>query len=485
LAIYHLTANIISRARGQSVVAAAAYRSGAALRDERYGITHYHSRKRGIPHAEIMAPPGAPAWVYDREALWNRVEAGESRKDSQLARLIEIGLPVELSVDDCVMLVREYIAQEFVAQGMIADFCIRGDSHNPHAHILLTLRGVTAEGFGPKERRWNGKATLLEWRSAWADRANEHLARAGQAVRIDHRTLADQQIELTPGRRIGIGRPRQGLETLPSHLQERITEQKRIANENGAAILEDPSVVLRALTHQQPSFTLEDLARFLRSRTDGAEQFDAVLRAVTGSSEMMALDSDAGGQRRFTSRDMIEAAKSLRHRTLSMAGRRGHGVVAVRQYPVQPSLSEDQGRAFDYLVGEGDAKAIVLTDDARPPLLDAARRAWEAAGFAIFGAAMSRVAAGKLAAVSGVESRTVASREAGWHDGRDVLVRESVLLIDGAEMMGLKLLERLVAVADKARAKIVLIGNAAHMQTMKVESPFLDVLRRVGQPEAA
>ena len=281
MAIYHLTANIISRARGQSVVAAAAYRSGAALHDERYGITHYHSRKRVILHSEIMAPPGAPAWVCDRQALWNRVEAGESRKDSQLARLIEIGLPVELSVDECVVLVREYVATEFVAKGMIADFCIRGDTHNPNAHILLTLRGVTAQGFGPKERRWNGKATLLEWRSAWADRANEHLARAGQAMRIDHRTLAAQQIELTPGRRIGIaGRPRQGIETLPSHLQERISEQKRIANDNGAAILEDPSVVLRALTHQQPTFSLEDLARFLRSRTDGAEQLDASILAI-------------------------------------------------------------------------------------------------------------------------------------------------------------------------------------------------------------
>jgi Ti-type conjugative transfer relaxase TraA len=485
LAIYHLTANIISRARGQSVVAAAAYRSGAALRDERYGITHYHSRKRGILHSEIMAPPGAPAWVYEREALWNRVEAGESRKDSQLARLIEIGLPVELSVDECVVLVRDYIATEFVAKGMIADFCIRGETHNPHTHILLTLRGVTAQGFGPKERRWNGKATLLGWRSAWADRANEHLARAGQATRIDHRTLAAQQIELTPGRRIGIGRPRQGVETLPSHLQERITEQKRIANENGAAILEDPSVVLRALTHQQPTFSLDDLARFLRSRTDGPEQFGAVLLAVTGSSETVALASAAGGPRRFTSRDMMEAAKSLRNRTLSMAGRRGHGVAAVRQNPLQPALSAEQGRAFDYLTGEGDVKAIALTDDARPALLDAARRTWETAGFVVSGAAASRVAADKLAALSGVESRTFASREEAWNDGRDVLGRDSVLLIDGAEMMGLKLLERLVAVADKARAKIVLIGNAALVQAMKVESPFVDVLRRVGQPEPA
>src|SRR6202521_4144261 len=97
LAIYHLTAKVISRARGQSIIAAAAYRSGSALRDERYGLTHNYTRNRKAAHSEIMSPAGAPVWVHDRETLWNRVEAGERRKDSQLARAIEIGLPVELS----------------------------------------------------------------------------------------------------------------------------------------------------------------------------------------------------------------------------------------------------------------------------------------------------------------------------------------------------------------------------------------------------
>ena len=89
MAIYHLTANVVSRARGQSAVAAAAYRMGATLRDQRYGVTHNYVGKRGVSHAEIIAPDGAPAWVGDRQELWNRVEARELRKDSQLARLIE------------------------------------------------------------------------------------------------------------------------------------------------------------------------------------------------------------------------------------------------------------------------------------------------------------------------------------------------------------------------------------------------------------
>src|SRR6202166_1693525 len=219
------------------MVAAAAYRLGAALRDQRYGVTHNYFGRRGVTHSESMAPAVAPHWVHDREALWNAVQASACRKDSRLARLTEVGLPIELSSEERLALVRDYVAEEFVAQGMIADFCVRGDPNNPHAHILLTLRAVTSGGFGPKERRWNGKSVLLEWRCAWAERVNEHLARAGHAARIDHRTLAAQQIELMPERRIGIGRARVESGALPAHLEERIAEQLRIAKANGETIL--------------------------------------------------------------------------------------------------------------------------------------------------------------------------------------------------------------------------------------------------------
>ena len=458
MAIYHLTANIISRGRGQSVVAAAAYRSGAALRDERYGVMHNYTSKRGVVHSEIMAPPETPAWVHDREMLWNRVEASELRKDSQLARLLEVGLPVELSGDERVALVRDFIAKEFVARGMIADFCIRGDANNPHAHILLTLRGLTPTGFGPKERRWNGKSVLLEWRSAWATQANEHLARAGHAVRIDHRTLEAQQIELMPGRRIGVGRTRQRDATLPSHLTDRVAEQQRIARENGETILADPTVALSALTHQRPIFTYQELAQFLRSRTSSATQFDAVLHAVTQSADFVALEPASGHQGRFTSRDMIEAQTSLIRRAASMIARRGHGVAPDRQRAVASQFEMDDAlrRAFEYLVSEGDAKALAVADGAKGVLLAASRQAWGAEGFVVVGP----------------ERRP----------GSDILTRSTVLLLDASHLMGVKDLERVLAAADHARAKALCIADADQLQAMKVASPFQNLLRQVGLP---
>jgi Ti-type conjugative transfer relaxase TraA len=480
LAIYHLTAKVISRARGQSITAAAAYRSGSALRDERYGQTHNYTRNRTAAHSEIMSPAGAPAWAQDRETLWNRVEAAERRKDSQLARAIDIGLPVELSEGQNVALVRDYIAQEFVSKGMIADFCIRrNDADNPYAQILLTLREATRSGFGPKMRHWNRKSNLLEWRSAWAERANQHLARAGHVVRIDHRTLEAQQSELTPGRSIGVGRGRQGEQTLPNHLKERVAERQRIAQENGEMILEDPTVALRALSRQRPIFTHQELVQFLESRTGGPEQLDAVLAAIMDSGELVPLALDGGNPTRFTSRDMLEAEKSLMKRVAVMAARRGHGMPLQPQLsgPPPDTLTEEQRGAFDYLVGEGDIKALAArAGNDKTGLLTAVREVWELQGLTVIGAALSRAAAESLQASSGIQSQTLESYELAWTEGRDPLTLHHVLVVDGAEMIGLKQLERILAVVDKARGKVVLVGDSQQLAAMGSMSPLQSIL---------
>lgn len=461
------------------MVAAAAYRLGAALRDRRYGVTHNYVGKRGVTHVEIMAPAAAPHWAIDREALWNMVEASELRRDSQLARLIEVGLPIELSAAERVALLRDYVAGEFVAMGMIADFCVRGDPTNPHAHILLTLRALTPTGFGQKERRWNGKSMLLEWRCAWAERVNEHLARAGHAARIDHRTLAAQQIELMPERRIGIGRARVGSGTLPAHLEERIAEQQRIAKANGETILEDPTVALRALTHQRPAFTHQELVQYLRARTQNTVEFDAVLSAVSQSSELVALGS-VDGQDRFTSRDMIEAQKSLLRRTASMAARRGHGIPLDRQnlLSAQCMLGDSARRAFMCLVSEGDAKALAVASQPKPAILAAAAQAWTAEGLAVRGVAPSRRAAHSLESAAGVRSQSLAACEEEWQ-GDFEMSKDTVLLLDGAEMLGLKQLERLLAVADRARAKAVFVGDFDQLHAARAQSPFRDLMHNI------
>lgn len=200
MAIYHLSAKVISRAGGRSSVAAAAYRSGGWLHDVRQDLAHDYSRKGGVVHAEIMAPENAPDWMHDRDRLWNAVEAVEKRKDAQLAREIEVALPRELDRGARLELLRGFVERAFVDRGMIADIAVHEgkarDGHGqPHAHIMLTMRELTGEGFGKKARDWNAPDLLLGWREAWARDANAALERAGRSERIDHRSLPVQRDE--------------------------------------------------------------------------------------------------------------------------------------------------------------------------------------------------------------------------------------------------------------------------------------------------
>ena len=199
MSIYHFSAQVISRSAGRSAVNAAAYRAGEKIRDERTGLLHSYTAKRGVLHSEIMAPAGAPGWVHDRGQLWNEVERTEKRKDAQLCREINIALLSELSVPDNLRLVREYVTSEFIDKGMIADLAIhapggKGDERNVHAHVMLTMRSINPDGFGSKVREWNDRKLLEHWREAWAHRANHALKEHGRSEHIDHRSLRDQGI---------------------------------------------------------------------------------------------------------------------------------------------------------------------------------------------------------------------------------------------------------------------------------------------------
>lgn len=168
--------------------------------DERTGAVHDYTRKSDIQHSEIMAPEGAPDWSLDRPALWNAVEAGERRKDAQLAREVQLALPRELDADRQIALLRGFVREEFVALGMVADFSLHDHvgsdgQAQPHAHVMLTMRSIDETGFGLKVRDWNSDELLVHWREQWAHQANAQLAEAGEEVRIDHRTLAAQRAE--------------------------------------------------------------------------------------------------------------------------------------------------------------------------------------------------------------------------------------------------------------------------------------------------
>lgn len=244
MAIFHLSIKMLSRSSGKSAVAAAAYRAGAKLEEKETGYTHDYTRKSGVIYSEIFLPANAPREYQNREILWNEVQKVEKKSDAQLAREIEVALPVELSREEQITLLQKYIAENFTSAGMCADMAIH-EKHvdgktvlhqNPHAHILLTTRGFKEDGsWAPKEKKtyaldengeriplmdentglqklgkrneklwkrvtvlsndWNSQSNAEKWRSSWADMCNQYLAPENQ---IDHRSFKRQGIERIP-----------------------------------------------------------------------------------------------------------------------------------------------------------------------------------------------------------------------------------------------------------------------------------------------
>lgn len=268
IAIYHCTIKIIKRSEGRSAVAAAAYRSGQKLTNEWDGMTHDYTHKGGVIHSEILLPAHAPPSFQDRSTLWNSVEEIEKSSKSQLAREIEIALPVELDRQAQLSLVRAYVKDNFVSAGMCADFSLhdKGDG-NPHAHIMLTMRPLEQSGeWGAKCRKeydldprgqripdgkggwknhradttdWNDKDKAEQWRAAWAEYANRALEQTGRPERIDHRSYKRQGKEQLPTVHMGVAATRmerRGIATDKGNINRQIAADNKLLKEIKARV---------------------------------------------------------------------------------------------------------------------------------------------------------------------------------------------------------------------------------------------------------
>lgn len=224
MAIYHCSIKIGSKGKGQSAVAAAAYRSGSVLTDEQTGTVTDYSKKRGIVYSEIMLCKNAPVGYKDRQALWNAVHKIEKASNAQIYREIEVSLPAGLTFEQQKDIIREYVQTNFVDMGMCADWSIHDKNDgNPHCHIMLTVRGIGEDGdWLPKSKKvydlddkgnrirlksgncrshkesandWNEHYKAEEWRASWAEICNRYL---DEESRIDHRSYERQGKDQIP-----------------------------------------------------------------------------------------------------------------------------------------------------------------------------------------------------------------------------------------------------------------------------------------------
>jgi Ti-type conjugative transfer relaxase TraA len=375
-----------------------------------------------------------------------------------------------------------------VDRGMVADLNVHWDIGpdglaKPHAHVMLSMREVGDDGFGAKVRDWNRTELVEHWREAWADHVNERLAQLDIDARIDHRSLEDQGIDLEPQHKIGPAAGRmagEGVET------ERLEDHHRIARENGEKIIADPRIALDAITHQQATFTHYDLAKFIHRHSDGKDQFDRAMSAVQTSPEMVALGQDWRGQDRFTSREMIAVEDRLHRASEVMAERRAHGVSELEQRRALARaaqrglvLSGEQEAAFEHVTEGRDLGVVVgYAGAGKSALLGVAREAWEDAGYRVQGLALSGIAAESLESGSGIASRTIASLEHQWAKDRELLDARDLLVIDEAGMIGSRQMERLLSAAEKAGAKVVLVGDPEQLQAIEAGAAFRSITER-------
>jgi hypothetical protein len=262
VAIYHLSVKAVSRSSGRSAPAAAAYRTGERIVNERDGVTHDYSRRTGVEQSFIVAPPGAK-WAHDRSQLWNAAEAAENRKNSLVAREYEVALPAELSAKGRTDLARDFAAELVERYGVAADVAIHapgkeGDSRNHHAHILTTTRTVGADGLGPKTRVLDDPKSgeIERIREVWAGLTNRALERDGVGERVDHRSLA--------------ARREAALEVVQNQARP---EPERQAAERQAQDLD-----------REPTVHLGPAAVAIERRGEGSERGDQ-MRAVQGRNE--------------------------------------------------------------------------------------------------------------------------------------------------------------------------------------------------------
>lgn len=198
MALYRLEMQNVSRSDGVSSVAKAAYRHRSVMIDNRTGEIHGEKSldRDDLVYAVILRPENTPDCLHvPSEVLWNIVEKKETRSNSRTAKEFKITLPTELSNEQNIALMKDFLLNHFVDKGIICDFVLHNDkdNKNPHAHVMITTREITPNGFGKKVRSWDEEKTLHEWRKEWAKVQNKHLKKAGLKSRVSHRTLEEQK----------------------------------------------------------------------------------------------------------------------------------------------------------------------------------------------------------------------------------------------------------------------------------------------------
>ncbi|MDN3627674.1 Ti-type conjugative transfer relaxase TraA [Methylobacterium isbiliense] len=533
MAIFNFTVQRISRGDGRGAVAAASYRHRERMREEETGRTcRYTNHRDEKVHAELALPDQTPEWLRNlvdgrapaqaSEALWNRVEREATRANAVLAREINMALPKELSRKEHIALMRDFVREAFTSRGVVADWVIHEKPGNPHAHVMLTAQPLSETGFGKSYSRildaagepvrangkvqykvWeDGRDTIRDWRRAWENVTNRHLERAGIEARIDGRSLNERGSSLTPNVHLGPENRSDRNGRIEGSLERR---QAAIQRENAERIRANPSELVRLAASQAAVFTRRDVERVANRYLKGAEPEEvrtlvdeALASPDIAATLSSALDPFTGRMVEamvYATRDMIALEQRMMEQARALRLDPSHGVDSAHVEAAlnaqddtirtatdgRAALSEEQREAVRYVTdARGIAAVVGFAGSGKSTMLQAAKEAWIASGRRVFGAALAGKAAEGLKDSSGIESRTLASWEYAWSQGRDALQKGDVFVIDEAGMVSSGQLARVIDTIHTAGAKAVLVGDAMQLQPIQAGAAFRAISERIG-----
>jgi len=510
--VYHLNAQVGGRSKGRSAVAAAAYRSGTlleitsenALASSR--IQDY-TRRDAILAEAIMIPKNAPKWMRNRQKLWNAVEDSENRKDAQLFREIDLALPHMLPLDVQRKLLEGFIQQQFVSRGMVADYAIHGptrhnDERNIHAHIMLTMRDIEPDGFGKKNREWNDKKLLKQWRENWAHEVNTVLAahEATKEVYVDHRSHKDRGIKQIPTKMLGTKKAmleRMGIRTDVGIFNEKARAYNlkralsRLTDKKSVFRIRDVHTVLLAAgarAHVRDQLKRKNKkARITDKELDAA--LDKFLKAEIEKlkkTELISLRQNGGqfsdlyttkGHRATEEKQLSIAEKLVSRKGYSVRDGSINSVLEDRAW-ASKKLYKDQEDVVRYVCSDGGFKVVEgLAGTGKSFTMSAIRDVFELENKRVVALSHTNTIVQDLAADGFKEAYTLSKFLYDLKKPDHIRTlrppdKDTVFMVDEAAMLSLKQDAALFEVVQKSGAKLVYVGDSGQLQSIDAGGMF-------------
>lgn len=560
MAIYHYHRELGKRTntdgKVRNAVFAAAYIRGEERTCERTGeIKDFTKKSFEVIYKECILSEGAPQWaqalrhsqvkdpttgeygfdttgVNFSEVAWNRIENIEKRHDSQIYFHDDFAIPIELSQEAAIELVREFVKTELAINGLFCDVSIHWESENPHAHVLMPcFRTLTEEGFSKKLRlsRQELSAEVVRVRTAWSEHANRKLQEYGIDARIDHRSFEERGIALTPTVKIGKAKHMSDTE----HQELRIAQNQLIRAKNFDAIQANPNIlaqkiaqdyqqptsadvrdelakyvvgaeVLAHITHEdqqhlsqeklvrdiveilkrdQAVFSERELKSTVLKKTANRDDFEQIIHAVHESHELIQLGLGDDGREHYVTKAVFEMETELSRLTDKLSNRFNYLVMdhTIKQVAAEFNLNDSQKQALKHITQAGDLSIVMgVAGSGKTYMLKAAREVWSRSGYRVHGVAFSGRAAAGLEAESGIKSHTIDRFLKSVQYGAIKISKGDIIVMDEMGMTSLDDMHRLVKVAHAGSCAFKGVGDIEQTQPVGRGAPMRAMIEQTG-----